>query len=120
LRTRALAFVLALAAALGGCGGGGAPAAVCADDAPEACPSVAPRFVADAAPIIQAHCVKCHAPDGLAKKFPFETYDDIAPFAGDMKLELETCEMPPSTESALTSPERSTLFGWIACGALYD
>ena len=80
----------------------------------------APTFTLDAAPIIAAHCAKCHAPGGRAEKFPFQTFDQISPFAGDMNLMLQTCQMPPPPEPALTPAERQILFGWITCGALND
>lgn len=107
----------AVAALLASCDGAPTPAA-CPDDSFDACPSAAPTFSADAAPIIAARCAKCHNPDGMAPKFPFETYDEIAPFAGDMKLQLETCEMPKAPEPPLSAADRATLFGWFACGAL--
>jgi hypothetical protein len=78
----------------------------------------APLFSTDAAPIIAAHCMKCHTPGGMASKFPFETYAQISPYAGDMRLMLETCQMPPLSEPALAEADRLTLIGWIACGAL--
>jgi uncharacterized membrane protein len=78
----------------------------------------APGFTADVAPIISGHCAKCHAPGGMAKMFPFQSYGQIGPFAGDIKLQLETCAMPLPPEPALTPAERQTLFGWILCGAL--
>jgi hypothetical protein len=108
-----------LAAGLGACAGPAA-APACPDDAPLACASPAPRFSADAAPVIAARCAKCHAPGGMAEKFPFETYAQIAPFAGDMKLQLETCQMPKPPEPPLDPAQRQTLFGWIICGALDD
>jgi hypothetical protein len=82
------------------------------------CPDPAPRFSTDAAPIIAAHCQKCHAPGGMSEKFPFETYDQIAPYAGDINLQLQTCQMPRPPEPPLSPTERHTLFGWIVCGAL--
>ena len=119
-----LSLVLALLApaivmGAGACAGDPAPA-VCPNDAFDACPSSAPTFSGDAAPIIGAHCAKCHVPGGKAEKFPFETYEQIGPFAGDMKLQLETCEMPQAPEPPLTPAQRQAMFGWIACGALGD
>ena len=115
---RLVVALLALAVASpGGCGGAGG-SAVCPDDVIDACPSVGPTFAVDAAPVIQGHCMKCHTPGGPAQKYPFETYAQIFPFAGDMKLMLETCQMPPSSEPTLTADERRKLFGWIACGPL--
>ena len=108
---------------LAGCGPGpGAPAppASCPDDAPSACLAPAPHCAADVAPIIAAHCAKCHTPGGMAETFPFQTYDQIAPYAGDINLQLQTCQMPLPPEPPLTPTERQALFGWILCGALDD
>jgi uncharacterized membrane protein len=115
-----LTLAAALAVALGACGGETPPARQCPDEAPPACTAASPRFATDAAPIIAGHCAKCHAPGGMAEKAPFETYDQIAPYAGDMRLELETCQMPPPPEPALAPAERQALIAWIACGALDD
>jgi mono/diheme cytochrome c family protein len=118
--TRAFGLALA-AAALGACGGPGATSArECPDDAPLACPSGAPTFSRDAAPIIAAHCAKCHGSGGVEEKLPFATYAEIAPSAGDMMLELETCQMPPPAEPPLSPAERQALFAWITCGARDD
>jgi uncharacterized membrane protein len=90
----------------------------CPDDAPSSCPPVAPGFAADVAPIIGSRCAKCHSPGGKVSGLPFQTHAEIEPFAGDIKLQIETCAMPPPPEPALTAPERQSLFGWILCGAL--
>jgi uncharacterized membrane protein len=92
----------------------------CPDDAPGGCTTPAPGFTADIAPIIANRCGKCHAPGGKVPGFPFQTHAQIEPFAGDIKLQIETCAMPPPPEPALTAPERQSLFGWILCGALSD
>ena len=113
-------LVAAAASPLAGCPSGPVIPPSCPDDAPAACPSPAPGFAADAAPIISGHCVKCHAPGGMAQARPFQTYDQIGPFAGDIALQLEICAMPPAPEPALTAVERQTLLGWIVCGALDD
>jgi len=111
--------LLVVAAGLGGCSSAPAPY-MCPDDAPVACPSPAPSFAADVAPIIVDHCQKCHAPGGMAQRFSFQTYDQIAPYAGDINLQLQTCAMPPPPERPLTAAERQAMFGWIFCGALND
>jgi hypothetical protein len=118
-----LTLAVTLAAALAACGGGSAPPGrACPDDAPNACPDgPAPHFSTDAWPIIQGHCYKCHhAVDGQAWMFPFGSYDQISPYAGDMMLQLETCQMPPLPEPALSEADRHTLMNWIICGALDD
>ena len=116
-----LVFVLAaVAPSLGGCPSDQVIPPSCPDDVPASCPSPAPGFAADAAPILNGHCVKCHAPGGMAQTRPFQTYDQIAPFAGDILLQLELCGMPPAPEPPLTAAERQAMFGWILCGALND
>ena len=112
--------VVASVATLAACGSGPVAPPICPDDAPTGCPSPAPGFAADAAPIIGGHCVKCHVPAGMAEAFPFQSYDEIAPYAGDIKLQLETCAMPKPPEPPLTPAERQLMFGWILCGALND
>ena len=111
-------LVIAVAGYGASCGSSAPPPAICPDDGVSACPAPAPSFAADAAPIIQSHCVKCHAPGGMAQAYPFQSYDEIAPFAGDINLQLQLCAMPPAPERPLTAAERQSLFGWIVCGAL--
>jgi hypothetical protein len=119
LSGRLVVFVAAAVSIFGACGGD-MPAPICPDDAPSSCPIPAPGFAADAEPIISDHCVKCHAPGGRAQRFPFQSYNQIGPFAGDIKLQLELCAMPLPPEPALSPSERQRLFGWILCGALND
>jgi hypothetical protein len=103
----------------GACGSAPAPPPPpCPDDAPSGCPTPAAGFAADVAPIIASHCQKCHTPGGMSQNFPFETYDQISPYAGDINLQLQTCAMPPAPEPRLSAPERQALFSWILCGAL--
>jgi MYXO-CTERM domain-containing protein len=102
----------------GACGSSPAPPPACPDDAPSGCPTPAAGFAADVAPIIVSHCQKCHTPGGMSQNFPFETYDQISPYAGDINLQLQTCAMPPAPEPRLSAPERQALFSWILCGAL--
>jgi hypothetical protein len=56
----------------------------------------------------------------MAQAFPFQTYDQIAPLAGDINLQLQLCAMPLPPERPLDAAERQALFGWILCGALDD
>jgi uncharacterized membrane protein len=121
LPPRLIGIAALVAASLAACAGGGAsPARQCPDDVPSACAAPAPGFSAEVAPLVSAHCSKCHAPGGVAEKVPFDGYDQIVTVAGDMKLELETCQMPPDPEPALTASDRHILFAWIACGAPND
>ena len=113
-----LVLIAVALAGSGACGSTPAPAPVCPDDAPYGCPTPAAGFAADVAPIIGSHCQKCHTPGGMAETYPFETYDQISPYAGDINLQLQTCAMPPAPEPRLSAPERQALYSWILCGAL--
>jgi MYXO-CTERM domain-containing protein len=115
-----VALVAVASSGLGACPTAPVTPPVCPDDVPAGCPTPAPGFAADAAPIIASHCAKCHTPGGMSQQFPFQTYDQIAPYAGDINLQLQICAMPPPPEPALTAAERQALFGWILCGALND
>ena len=50
-----------------------APRPDCPNDTPSACPSPAPSYVSDVAPIVSSHCLQCHAPGGQAQDKPLGT-----------------------------------------------
>jgi hypothetical protein len=65
----------------GGAGGGGATTG-------------AVTYYKDVLPILNQHCVSCHAPDGIAP-FAFTSYDDTKGYAGLMAAATATGTMPP-------------------------
>ena len=115
----ALAGVALEAAALAGCS---KPAAQsCPNDLPAACPSPAPTFSADVAPLIQKYCAGCHSADGEEPNPLLVSYDSITgsmdATARMVETQLVQCNMPPAGQPQLTAEERQTILGWLVCGA---
>jgi len=119
--TRVAALISAVLAgvALGSCS---KPS--CQNDLPTACPSPAPTFSADVAPLIQKYCAGCHSADGEEPKPLLVNYDSVTgsmdSTARMVETQLVQCNMPPSDHPQLTSEERQTILGWIICGAKND
>ena len=93
----------------------------------------APTFYADAMPILQKNCVACHQPDGpkvggLTAPMSLIAYEDARPWAGRIKVALETGYMPPwgahaqhegtfKDERYIPDAEKATLIAWVDAGA---
>jgi hypothetical protein len=110
----------AIAIGLGACGGGSPPAPVCPNDVPDTCPSPAPSFAVDVAPIIQNRCAACHVPGGMEPGIPFQTYAQIVSEVkpdDTMLFEINDCIMPPIDYPQLLLSEREILLTWLICGA---
>src|SRR5688572_21401975 len=82
------------------------------------------RFNQDIAPILNARCAQCHAPDGMA--VPIQTWDETRPWAVAIKEEILARHMPPwpavrgygafANDGALTPRELEFLITWIDGG----
>ena len=82
------------------------------------------RFNKEIAPMINAKCAQCHAPDGMA--MPLQTWDQTRPWAVAIKEEILSRHMPPwpaergygafANDGALTSRELEFLVTWIDGG----
>jgi len=110
-------FVAALTIFGAGCSSGSA-ADGCPATYPMTCPSPAPSFAADVAPLIQEHCTSCHGP---GQQLPtLGTYENIASPTNQQHVffRLQYCTMPPPPRTPLTAQERDTILGWIVCGGL--
>jgi hypothetical protein len=109
---RALFVGVLLAAACGG----GSPVD-CPNDLPQVCPSPIPSYKTDVAPIIQAHCLKCHAPGGQEASKDFTTYANVSAQKGPILTQFYSCRMPPEGEPRPTEPDRLTFLSWLLCGS---
>lgn len=114
LKRTVMAAVLAVA--LDGC-----TRAPCPNDLPTACPTPAPTFSQDVAPLIQNHCAGCHSADGEEPTPSLINYSGVTGSMDSVARMVETqlvqCKMPPDSEPELTPEERRTILGWIICGA---
>jgi hypothetical protein len=120
LLVRRLAAAIALApACLAGCSGEGTT------------PAGAPTFSADVAPILEKHCLGCHAPGRIAP-FALTKYSDAKLVSSLIVTEVVERRMPPwsafSTDECqlrhgvrddlrLSTDEIETLMAWDAAGA---
>lgn len=90
----------------------------CPNDLPADCPTPAPTYADDAAPIIEARCFECHGPGGVAQpRRDFTTYDGVFAQRGPMLNQVYACRMPPEGAMPLLPDERTVLLQWLVCGA---
>ena len=106
-----------LALSLGACSSSSPAAAACPQDLPAACPSNAPSYQLDVAPIIADRCFLCHSPEGTASERNFVGYSAIYASRGAILDQVYACNMPPSGAVALSITERAKLLAWLVCGA---
>jgi uncharacterized membrane protein len=115
----ALVVVVTLLGAGWGCGGADAVVApVCPNDTPASCPTPAPSYATDVAPVLESRCGACHTPAGVEPSRLFQTYTQVAAQANDILGQIHTCRMPPAGQPALTDGERQAVLGWVVCGAV--
>lgn len=96
------------------CGSSGPP---CPNDLPAACPSPTPSYSQQVAPIISAHCLKCHAPGGQEASKDFTTWSGVSFYRQPILTQFYSCRMPPEGEPRPTDQERALLLGWLVCGS---
>src|SRR5438046_1181355 len=53
-----------------------------------------PTFTKDVAPILYKNCTSCHRA-GEIGPMPLVTYEDVRPYAGDMRDQVMAGQMPP-------------------------
>ncbi|MDP3493472.1 MAG: hypothetical protein Q8R82_10175 [Hyphomonadaceae bacterium] len=88
-------------------------------------------YTNDVAPIMQAKCVECHQPNGIAPQMLYwNSYQQVKNFAPMIREAIRTDRMPPfdadshyrafQNNENLTEKEIKTLIGWIDAGAPSD
>jgi hypothetical protein len=87
-----------------------------------------PGFHAQVAPILAAHCAKCHQPNQIASSVSFETYVKARAWAKAIREKVLLREMPPwpadpresapfSNDARLSAGDIRTLVSWVDAGA---
>ena len=86
----------------------------------------APTYTKDVAPILFKNCTSCHRPGEIAP-MSLLTYEDVRPYAKDIRDEVSEGHMPPwhaaapkgtfLNERGLTDAEKKTLLAWANTGA---
>jgi hypothetical protein len=93
----------------------GAETRVCRREVP-ACVGALPSYEADVRPILERHCFKCHAGDGVAAdEHDFSHVETLRAQRGALVGEIRACAMPPSGEPPLPEPEAAALLRWASC-----
>ncbi len=102
------------------------PVAVAGEALAIAALPTAPNYATEVAPIIQAKCNGCHAPNGAAP-FAFTSHDKAQNYADMIEEVLLAQRMPPwhadpayghfKNDRSLTDAEKRTLIGWARAGA---
>jgi hypothetical protein len=88
----------------------------------------APTFTRDVAPILNKHCIKCHAQGEIAFRVPLTSYDAAQPIAEKVKDKVLAREMPPwpadpdksvkfRNDARLSQKDIETIVAWVNAGA---
>jgi hypothetical protein len=112
---RALLLGLAGLVALG-CGSG-VEAPACTVVLPKQCPTPAPSYATDVAPIFQGICNNCHSPGKQTGTIPFNNYVQIYARRTTVLDQVYRCKMPPVDGTPATPAEVQTLLTWLICDA---
>lgn len=115
MRGVALALVLVLAGCAPNAGPSDAGAACVSIGA--ACPSPAPSYATDIAPLVEARCVGCHFPGTVTAPTDLSTYPQLRRQGGTTLGVIQSCMMPPPDAGVLSEAERTTFVEWLRCGA---
>ncbi len=89
---------------------------------------ITPTFVSDVAPILQAHCIRCHQSGGIASFAQFTSYEAVRPWAKAIKQMVALRQMPPwpadpknsvkfRNDARLSSENIATLLAWADAGS---
>ncbi|MFO0758448.1 MAG: hypothetical protein U0359_18290 [Byssovorax sp.] len=98
-------------------GSGSAAATACSPAVPASCPSSAPSYQSDVAPLLETYCTSCHSAGGSEPSKLLDSYASAAKWSSDVESEIASCGMPPSGEAQPTDAEREVILTWIVCGA---
>jgi len=85
-----------------------------------------PTYRRDVMPILEKNCVACHSPGHVAP-MPFTTYEEVRPWAPQMKAVVTGKRMPPGVvqhhygvlgdDGSLAQGEIDIIVQWVDAGA---
>jgi uncharacterized membrane protein len=82
------------------------------------CPDSVPSYASDIAPIIDAKCNHCHAPNNADELWPLTDQESVNAWSDTILRQIRACAQPPPDSGyALTLDERQALEAWLVCGA---
>jgi hypothetical protein len=95
-----------------------ATAATCPRAQPSGC-STKRTLAADAQPILQKHCFRCHAPGSqsfAAEDHDFSDQKTVRAQRARVLSKVAACVMPPDKPRDISPEEAMILMEWAACG----
>ncbi len=82
---------------------------------PTRCPTPAPTYAGDIAPLIEAHCLECHSGQ-LPGTWPLTSYRHVADWEDLIRASMISCSMPPpDATTTLTEEQRLLVLTWLRC-----
>jgi uncharacterized membrane protein len=84
----------------------------------KACPDSVPSYASDIAPIIEARCEHCHAPDNDQGLWLLSDQESVNEWSDTILRQIRSCSQPPPDSGySLSAEERQMLEAWLVCGA---
>jgi hypothetical protein len=75
-----------------------------------------PAYSTDVRPVLERHCFKCHAGDGVAAdEHDFSRLETLRAQRLALGNEVRACAMPPASEPALADGDAEVLLRWASC-----
>lgn len=103
--------------ALSACGDGDSPPP-CPGVTADSCPDTVPSYADQIAPLIQARCQTCHAPQNDSGLWSLGDRESVAKWSDTVLRQIRSCSQPPPDSGVyLTVSERHALEAWLVCGA---
>jgi hypothetical protein len=113
----ALVRAVAIAVALPACGDGDSPPA-CPGVTAETCPDDAPSYKHEIAPLMEARCQTCHAPENNSGLWSLGDQESVRDWRDTILRQIRSCAQPPPDSGVyLSASERHALETWLVCGA---
>jgi hypothetical protein len=112
--------MIAVTATLWGAGACGTEKPVPPSDCPNlsiTCPSPAPSYVTDVAPLLFGFCGACHTEGGVEAFRSYDTYDQVKLQVTHIQFQVYSCMMPPAAQPQPTFDQRLLILDWIRCGS---
>jgi hypothetical protein len=113
-------LLLASGFALIGCDGDSprSDAPACPGVTEETCPDSVPSYASDIAPIVEARCEHCHAPNNDQGLWTLSDQESVNAWSDTILRQIRACAQPPPDSGySLTLAERQLLEAWLVCDA---
>lgn len=112
-----LCLVLAVSVGCGSAPASSDASGTCHIALPQSCPSPAPSYAADVAPILTDRCVSCHGPTNPQSGIDLSAYVSVYANREPVLAQVYHCLMPLAGAPDLSDAQAKTLLSWLVCKA---